>query len=111
MQVQNLRVEGQTLYADVVRGSELKHLSYNLDNKIGNIDGNFEWRAEGFSRSACEIRLNNTVLTARLRTRSGNWNSSTIDLNGKIYVSNDLEFSAFNDPVQTLSYNVSVSTG
>ena len=56
---------------------------------LGNINGVFQYGYKGFSLSARNLQLDGAVLSAELRTETGEWRHSSIDLNNKLYVSGD----------------------
>ncbi len=53
---------------------------------LGNQNGKFAWRSKRFSRSARNVSINGTVLTAELCEENGSWQVDTFDLDDQIVV-------------------------
>ncbi|KAF2144538.1 uncharacterized protein K452DRAFT_284861 [Aplosporella prunicola CBS 121167] len=90
---QDIRVEnGHWLKARLAGEGHHDHHDADLDlNRcIGNIDGHFQWGAQGFSESARNISFhieggaNVPVLRAELRDQHGNWQARDINLAERI---------------------------
>ncbi|KAJ4126967.1 hypothetical protein NW768_008588 [Fusarium equiseti] len=66
----------------------------NLDDIIGNIDGEFVWNGENFTHTANNIHLDGSVLTADLENNNGDFGSAqAIDLNEFIAnINGELDF-------------------
>ncbi|KAL0072393.1 hypothetical protein AAF712_000156 [Marasmius tenuissimus] len=57
----------------------------DLDKYLGNIDGTFNWEAQGFSKTARHLSLEGSVLTGELRMKDEKtWNRAKVDLSHKI---------------------------
>ena len=82
----DIHLEGATLFADCAKadGEEFSSSRLDLDNMIGNIDGNFQWGESSFSQSAQNIRLEGSTLYAELQTPSGNWQDASVNLDEHI---------------------------
>lgn len=101
---QEIRLEGSTLHALTPHivlpvaepkegemivlpyGDAKEHLqwvpaSFPLDLVLGNLNGKFIWGFKHFSKSARNITLNGTILSAELLAEDGTWNSDSLDLN------------------------------
>ncbi|CAI6030301.1 unnamed protein product [Clonostachys chloroleuca] len=82
----NIRVEeGHILVADLENGES----RINLDDFIGNNNGNFEWGGVNFSGSAEDIRFElegdgQPILRARLGDVEGNLHDRDINLSERI---------------------------
>ncbi|KAG9094359.1 hypothetical protein FRC06_010884 [Ceratobasidium sp. 370] len=87
----DIRLEGPTLHAMTVCSSAKwdgprKSAYFHLDHVIANDNGHFIWVPQGcFSRSARNIALQGTTLTADLECIGGGWRTDSIELNGKFY--------------------------
>ncbi|KAF8190013.1 Cyanovirin-N [Mycena galopus ATCC 62051] len=83
----NYRLEGTTLLAECKdREGQYRNSQLNLNDILGNDDGEFDLNGTNFSDSANNIRLDNTALVASLKTRDGNWREAAIDLG---FISNE----------------------
>ncbi|TGZ82086.1 Cyanovirin-N [Ascodesmis nigricans] len=88
---ENIRVRGAILKAQLRNmGGELVDAEINLDEFIGNNDGNFEWGGENFSQSAENISFSIEgggevpVLRADLRDCEGNYHHRDINLSERV---------------------------
>jgi hypothetical protein len=91
----NIRLEGATLHADVLvvpagisapADMKWEPASFPLDSVFGNVNGVLQFGFKYFSRSAENIKLNGTILTAKLKNEKGEWVESSIDIDNKFYV-------------------------
>jgi len=70
-----LDCDSQILRAECQReDGEWTTSEFNLNEVLGNIDGEFEWEASNFGESASDIRLDGDVLFANLRRADDSWN-------------------------------------
>ncbi|KAF8190017.1 Cyanovirin-N [Mycena galopus ATCC 62051] len=84
----NYRLEGTTLLAECQdREGQYQNSQLNLNDVLGNNDGEFDLSGTNFGDSANNIRLDNTALVASLQTKDGNWREAAIDLNS--FISNE----------------------
>ena len=69
----NVRIEGPFLMADCedASGRPVPSPPLNLDEFIGNDDGNFEWDGVNFTQSGQNIHLERDVLFADLVKKNG----------------------------------------
>jgi hypothetical protein len=58
--------------------------SLDLNSIIGNIDGQFQWGSQAFSRSATGASIQGAVLTANLRKKNGTYVRASINLDARI---------------------------
>ena len=84
----NVVVDRGLLSADCKKkNGEYVSSTINLDEKIGNLNGNFvlssqdHARGKNFSETSSEVRYHKPVLEATLRTDSGDWNTAHVSLN------------------------------
>jgi hypothetical protein len=66
--------------------SEVRKSSLNLDERLGNSDGEFCWGGKNFSATAQDVHLEGTVLHARLATLTGAWRNACTDLQFQIRI-------------------------
>ncbi|THH02404.1 hypothetical protein EW026_g413 [Hermanssonia centrifuga] len=90
-EAKNIRIElqdsGCVLHADIkLADGTFKPAEYPLDMVLGNLNGHFTWGFKGFSKSARNVSINGTVLTAELRAEDESWKSDSFDLNGRIVI-------------------------
>jgi hypothetical protein len=75
-------LDNAILRANYISSSgEAKQSSLDLDNYLGNNEGEFEVGEHNFSLSAEDIRLSGTMIHARLATPWGEWCDASVDLN------------------------------
>jgi hypothetical protein len=77
----NVVMNGGVLHAECLTlTGEVRNSSINLDECLGNSDGEFRWGWNNFSATAQDVRLEGTILHARLGTRTGEWRDACTDL-------------------------------
>lgn len=68
------------LHHPEIQGTEPVEARIDLGRNLGNCDGVFDPSDRNFHRTARNIELNGTTLTASLATISGEWRPGTIDI-------------------------------
>ncbi|KAJ7279070.1 Cyanovirin-N [Mycena rebaudengoi] len=85
---QNFRLVGTTLHAQCHdKHGHLHNSTLDLNDILGNNDGNFDTRGSHFHESSGICGLNHTTLVATLRRSDGTYHGTTFDLNS--FVRND----------------------
>ncbi|KAB8273729.1 Cyanovirin-N [Aspergillus minisclerotigenes] len=91
----NVGVEGGVLFAELrTVDGEWVPAHIDLNEFIGNDDGQFVWEEPNFSETAGEVEFNFEgddnvpILRAQLRTREGNWVQADINLGERLINSN-----------------------
>lgn len=89
----NISMKGSTLraYCKGISGG-YTNSSINLDNYVGNNNGNLEWGGKNFSHSSDNISVSGSTLYAKCRRIDGTYNQSSLNLdkyvgnsNGKLF--------------------------
>jgi hypothetical protein len=81
----NAVINGGVLHAECFTLiGEVRKSSINLDQCIGNHNGNFHWGGCNFSATAQNVRLEGSHLHARLATLTGEWHDACTDLQAHI---------------------------
>jgi hypothetical protein len=81
----NAVINGGVLHAECFTlTGEVRKSSINLDECIGNSDGEFRWGWSNFSATAQDVRLEGAILHARLATFTGEWHNACTDLRAQI---------------------------